>query len=412
MFRRIVSLFCLIVLVIPLLSGCWDSLDIEKRATVLAISIDKAKMDHGTEHGSQEEKQISNIKGHTSEEDSHLIQLTAQIAVPGRIPLGPQIGGGGGEGQKPVWVLSVVGSSLDSAMTNLQQELSDKLFLGHLRVIILSEEIAKEGVGRFNDYLRRQSEVRRTAWMAVSKGKASSYMNVAPELERVPALYLNATVENSVKLGKFPNNPVGAFWRIHASKGQDAFLPYLEIKQGGNINLEGLAYFKGDKMKGHIAPIQIGLQMALIQQGEGGYAAFYTVPGTNEQVLLRAMKRRAKFKTAIRNGKPEIWIRIRYENEIIEKEKGKIPINNPKIIKKIEKKFNKEDTKAMEKLIKKMQKEKSDIFGFGEHIRARHPSYWSKHVKTLEDWQNIYKNDLSVHVQVESQILRTGMKAK
>lgn len=413
MFRNHFALLIIIVFCIPTLSGCWDSLDIEKRATVLAIAIDKAKMDHGTEHGSEEEKQITNIKGHTADEDQDLIRLTAQIAVPGRIPLGPQTGGTGGEDQKPVWVLSVVGSTIDAAMTNLQQELSDKLFLGHLRVIILSEEIAKKGVNRINDYLRRQSEVRRTAWIAISRERASKYMEMAPELERVPALYLNAMIENSVKLGKFPNTPIGVFWRIHASKGQDAYLPYLEIKHGGNINLEGLAYFKGDKMKGYIPPIQIGLQMAILQQkSEGGYAAFYTIPSTDEQVLVRAMKRRAKFKTAIHNGKPEIWIRIRYENEITEKERGKIPLDNQKIIKEIEKTFNKECTKAIGKLIKKMQKKKSDIFGFGEHIRAKHPSYWDKNVKTLEDWQRIYKNDLKVHVKVESQIERTGMRAK
>ncbi|MBS4195547.1 Ger(x)C family spore germination protein [Lederbergia citri] len=412
MYRKHISLLCIIVFCIPLLSGCWDSLDIEKRATVLAIAIDKAEMDHGTQHGSEEEKQITSIKGDTAEQDHDLIQLTAQIAVPGRIPLGPQTGGTGGEGQKPVWVLSVVGSTIDAAMTNLQQELSDKIFLGHLRVIILSEEIAKKGVDRFNDYLRRQSEVRRTAWIAVSRERASKYMEVAPELERVPALYLNAMIENSVKLGKFPKTPIGVFWRIHASKGQDAYLPYLEIKRGGNINLEGLAYFKGDKMKGYIPPIQIGLQMAILQQSTGGYAAFYKIPGTQDQVLLRAMKRRTKFKTKLHNGKPEIRIRIRYVNEIIEKEKGKISIDNPKTLKKIEKNFNDEDTKAIEKLVKKMQKEKSDIFGFGEHIRAKHSTYWSQNVKTIGDWENIFQNDLKVNVQVESQIVRTGMKAK
>ncbi|MCR2823018.1 Ger(x)C family spore germination protein [Lederbergia panacisoli] len=409
--KKCFHLLCIVCLFIPLLSGCWDSLDIEKRATVLAIAIDKAEPDHGLEHESEEEKKITNVKGDTSEDDRQLIRLTAQIAVPGRIPLGPQIGGGGGD-QKPVWVLSVVGSTIDSAMTNLQQELSDKLFLGHLRIIIVSEEIAKEGVSRFNDYLRRQSEVRRTAWLAISKEKASKYMSVAPELERVPALYLNVMVENTVKLGKFPNNPIGVFWRIHTSKGQDSFLPFLEIKRGGNINLEGLAYFKGDKMKGEIAPIQIGLLMAIIQKGEGGYAAFYNIPGSDEQVLLRAMKRRAKFKTAIHNGKPEIRIRIRYENEIVEKEHGKIPINNPEVIQKLEQSYNNDVKIAVEKLIKKMKKEKSDIFGFGEHIRAKHPKFWDQHVKTKEDWEEIFKNDLKVSVQVESQILRIGMKAK
>lgn len=74
-----------------------------------------------------------------------MIRLTAQISVPGRIPLGPQTGGGGGE-QEPVWVLSSYGHTIDDALLNLQQELADELFLGHLRIIVVNEKLAKKAL--------------------------------------------------------------------------------------------------------------------------------------------------------------------------------------------------------------------------------------------------------------------------
>jgi spore germination protein KC len=108
--------------------------------------------------------------------------------------------------------VSVVGHTIEDAMNNLQQEVADKVFLGHLRIIVISEDIAREGVERFNDYLRRNPEIGRSAWMAISKEKAVEYMKVAPELEQVPTLYLAAMDENALGLGKFPDDFIGLFW--------------------------------------------------------------------------------------------------------------------------------------------------------------------------------------------------------
>ncbi|PWA10416.1 Ger(x)C family spore germination protein [Pueribacillus theae] len=403
MLKKSICTFCVILLCLPLLSGCWDSLDIEKSATILGIAIDKVESGDAQETG-----KIT----HFDEDDltEEMIRLTAQISVPGRIPLGPETGGGGGE-QEPVWVLRAIGHTIDDAMLNLQQELADEIFLGHLRIIVVSEEIAREGVERFNDFLRRQPEVRRTTWMVVSKEEAARYMEVAPKLERVPGLYVTAMVDNAVDLGKFPNDFAGIFWSHLSSKGQDGYLPYLKIKDEDNIEIEGLSYFKGEKMIGVIDPIEIGLFMGAINQKQGGYGAFIQVPDTKERVLVRAERRNTKTKTAIKDGKPEVHLRIRYEGEIEEKTVGNINIDDPKIIQKIEKQATKETTAALKKLIAKLQEEESDIFGFGERIRAEHPSYWNKQVKTKENWHNIYK-DIDIHVEMTTHIRRVGMKEK
>ncbi len=132
-----------------------------------------------------------------------MLRLTAQVSVPGRIPLGPETTGGAE--QEPVWVLSTVGHTVDDALLNLQQELADQLFLGHLRILVINKEIAQEGVKEINDFFRRNAQVRRTTWMVVSEEKAAKYMEIAPKLERVPALYLTDMVHNAEKLGKIPS---------------------------------------------------------------------------------------------------------------------------------------------------------------------------------------------------------------
>ncbi|MFS0614712.1 Ger(x)C family spore germination protein [Lederbergia ruris] len=395
--------FFTIFLLTPLLGGCWDSMDIEKRATVLAIAIDKVDPSE-----KKEESYISHFPG-SLPRDGEMLQLTAQVSVPGRIPLGPETTGGGE--QEPVWVLTAVGHTVDDALLNLQQELADQLFLGHLRVLVISKEIAQEGVKEINDYFRRNAQVRRTTWMVISEEKAAKYMKIAPKLERVPALYLTDMVSNAEQLGKLPSADMGIFWRTLSSKGQDGALPYLKIHKEENIAIKGFAYFYEDKMKGIIEPIEIGNLMSVLGEKEGGYGAFYTVPGSDDKVLVRAIRRYSRMKTSIKNGKPEIRVKIRYETEIDEDAKNKVNLGSVKLIKKIEKRASKDITTSLKRLIQKMQKEESDIFGFGEHVRAKQPAYWNKHVKTKEKWRQVFK-DIDIEIEMDVQIQQSGIKAK
>lgn len=400
---KTMNAYVMIFLFFPFLSGCWDSLDIEKRGTVLAIAIDKVEID-----SNDKEDYITHFPKPHKRSSDKMIRITAQVSVPGRIPLGPE-STGGGENQEPAWVLTAIGHTLEDALFSLQQELADKLFFGHLRIIVISEEIAKEGIERFNDYLRRQPEVRRTTWLVVSKERAADYMEIAPKLERVPALYLQSMVQKGVELGKFPYDDIGIFWRTLSSKGQAGFLPYLQIKDKENVQIKGLAYFKDNKMLGTIDPIEIGLFMAVIGEGEGGYGTFIKIPDAEETVLVEAVKRKSRIKTKIKDGKPEIHIKVRYEGEIGEKTNEKKSINDSKTISKMEQVASEETKDSLNRLIKKMQDEGTDIFGFGEYVRAKQPRYWNETVKTKEAWNSIFK-DINVHVEMDTRIRRVGMK--
>ncbi|WP_223590133.1 Ger(x)C family spore germination protein [Neobacillus bataviensis] len=396
------QLIILFFLLFPLLSGCWDSQEIEQRATVLAIGIDVV------DSKAPKEDEISHLKNQFPIPSEQMIKLTAQIAIPGRIPLGPVQTGGA---EKPVLVMEVVGHTLDDAILNLQQDLADKLFLGHLRIIVLNEKVAKRGTQRFNDFLKRNPEIRRTASLVVSKEPAAKYMKLSPELERVPSLYLADMVDNLTALGKFPPSFIGLFWAILSSKGQDPILPYLALKKGSNIQLNGFAYFHGDRMVGKTSPSEIGVYMSIIGIKKGGYGAFTKIPGKEEMVLVRAVSRNTKIKVRIKDGNPHVDIKVRYESEIDEKYSPTISLLKSKMIRDIDKQASKDTAKSIRDLIKKTQKTKSDIFGFGEHFRAKLPSYWNRKIKTKENWDRFYK-DLTFDVHVETNIHRVGMKAK
>lgn len=399
----------IILFMVPLLTGCWDRLEIEDRAVVLGISIDAA----GPE-AEKKEGEVTHLHGKFPEPHTDMIRLAVQIALPGRIPLGPgENGGGGGESagsQQTVWVIEVVGHTIDDAIMNLDQMISGRLFFGHLRVIVVSEAVARKGLQNLNDYLRRNSEVRRMAWMVISQGPAIELMKAAPKLERVPTLYLMSTLDDSIKTGKLPTDYVGMFWSNSSKKGQEGFLPYVQIKKEQNIEIKGLAYFKGAKMVGATKPLEIAGYMGIKGIDPAGYRGTVNIGG-GESATVNAVHRESKIEVQIKDGLPHITVSIMIDLNLEEKMNENVPIDNSYALEKLEQEDKEAILKLYQGLVTQTQEKQSDIFGFGEFVRAKQSRYWNQQIKTKEKWQEIYK-DISVEIKVDTKIRRIGMKAK
>lgn len=384
-----------------LTTGCWDSLEIENRALILGLAIDEPSPE---ESGTEEE--ITYERHNKPKKDQYLI--TAQVAVPGRVPLGPSNSGSSDVTKNSIWVVKVAGISLDDALNNLQQQIADPKYLIHLRVIVISEAIAKRGLSDLNDYLRRNAEVRRRTWMLVSEGKAADIMSIAPPLERIPTLYLLNLAERAVSYGKFPLDYLGIFWSTDSKWGENGYLPYITIKGDNNVMIKGIAYFSNGVMAGKTNPIGIGAFMAAKGLSIGGYSVMTEVPGIGH-VMVQTRERSSHIITRIENDKPAAKFEIRLEGSITEHLEEHIDIHSPRQITLIQDNFNRLAKGIVLELIRDTQKHHSDIFGIGEIVRVRHPSYWKEQVHSKQDWENIY-SDIPIEIDLEMRIRQNGLK--
>lgn len=391
-----------------LLSGCWDRVEIDERAVVLGVSIDTA-----SEEEEEVESEVTHVQGSLPAPGKDMVHVAIQIALPGRIPLGPGEGGGAsGNPEQTLWVVDVFGHSIDDAFMNLQQQVSSKLFFGHLRVIVISEEVAKRGLANINDFFRRNSEVRRMAWLMVSKGKAIELMKASPKLERIPTLYLMSTLDEGIRMGKFPKDYIGIFWSNMSKKGQEGFLPYVELKKSDNVEIKGLAYFKGQKMVGTTKPLEIAGYLGLRGVNPAGYRAVIKLDSPTGTVITNVAHRSSKIKVSINSGTPHFVIDVMLEVNVEEVIGGEsLSLDNPGILTQIEQKQGEASVKFYENIIRKTQEKKSDIFGFGEYVRAKEPGYWMRQIGTKEKWERMYP-DATFEVHVVTKIRRIGMKAK
>ncbi|WP_440961626.1 Ger(x)C family spore germination protein [Paenibacillus nitricinens] len=400
-YKRVVLIFILSLLS-GLLAGCWDQLEIEDRALVLGLSIDSVPSDSKNNDDQTTHLKSANI-------NLPQIRVTAQIAVPGRVPLGPGSGGeGGGGNQNPVWVVEVYGYTLDDAMNNLQQQISDPRYLIHLRVIIISEDVARKSMDDLNDYLRRNPEVRRRTWLLVSEGEAAKFMNINPPLQRVPTLYILSTMEKAVTSGKFPANYIGVFWSAESKWGESGYLPYVSLHQEDNIMIKGLAYFSGGVMVGSTIPIEIGAYMSMKGINPGGYSDLFNADEFGP-VMLKINDRFTRVKVQFKEGKPHIIYNISLEAALDEHLRNDIQVNSSRSLEKIEDIFQKRVLGIFNQLIQETQQAHSDVFGMGEYIRAYAPSYWKAHVHDKHDWEQQYSN-LSIEIKLMTHIERVGLK--
>ncbi len=393
-----------------LLSGCWDRLELKDRVVILAMAIEQ-------EQGAGNGASTAEMKPQSSPAPpQQKLKITLQIAVPGRIPLGPGAqsesgGGGAGPGGKPVWVVSVSGNSIDDALMTLQRQVTSQLFFGHLQIIVIDEALARKGFENITDYLRRNSEIRRTAWMIVSKDKAGKLMRLKPELDRIPTIYMLDMMNHMVDMNRFPEDFIGLFWSLSAHKGQMAYLPYVKIEPDHSVKLAGMAYFRNRRMVDWIPPEEIELFLEITGKKTGGSTITSPIQGIPGLVTLHIFHRKSKITTDIRGGLPHVKVQVLVEGTVGEKFQEPFKIRDSGQLREIEQTMKKTMTKQMLKLIRKTQRDKADIFGFGEYVRAKNAGYWNRHIDTEKKWTNTYPH-IQVDIELKVKIRRVGLKAK
>ncbi|MNC29557.1 Spore germination protein B3 precursor [compost metagenome] len=278
----------------------------------------------------------------------------------------------------------------------------------HLRVIVISEDIARGRMDDLNDYLRRNPEVRRRTWLLVSEGRASQFMDVKPPLQRVPTLYILSMMEKAITSGKFPSDYIGTYWSADSKWGQSAYLPYVALRNKDNVMINGLAYFSQGKMVNTTKPLEIGAFMAVQGMDPGGYSTLFHTKEFGI-VMTKINERHTKAHSSIRNGKPVLTYDIRLEGDLDEHYHSARPADTSASLHKIELEFNTDAHTVTSGLIQQTQRDHADIFGMGEIIRAHHPAYWKERIHDKDDWEELY-GSITVNVNFTLHLRRVGLK--
>ncbi|MGL4336904.1 MAG: Ger(x)C family spore germination protein [Turicibacter sp.] len=372
-----VILFCACFFI---LTGCGNKIEIPSLGIVSGIGIDK------TEKG---------------------FLITAQIVNPDYVA-------GNKTNKLPVFVIQGEGESIFQAYRMLNTLTTKVVFLPHLDVMVVSEELAKEGINDILDFALRNVKIRPDVNILVAKDvTAADVMQVLDAGTTIPDQELNtisgicASCE-SVKLSKNLYDVANLIQKKGANLVVNAVTITGDVAMGAeekNIELinspakletKELAAFNEDKFVGFLNYQES--KAYNIMNGESRKYVISTKVEDKYLITFEARKNKVEIKTDLDQKK--ITVNCELTGALMDMTYP-IDLEDPLNIKKVATYLEEQLKKELIEITTKSTDElKTDLFSVGDKIYHEDPKKW----KEIEsDWKTIYPEltyDITVKVTI------------
>ncbi|MCR6096388.1 Ger(x)C family spore germination protein [Salipaludibacillus agaradhaerens] len=200
---------------IAFLTGCLeDSKEIDQRTIVLGMGIDKIDEDE--------------------------IQLSLQMPVVVR----PVEGAGDIEHSEFV-TFTTSAPSLWEALTDLEAQTPTVLFFGHLKTVIISERLAKDGIDEVIDFIDRRSPIDNQVHLLIASD-VEGILNSESQLVFLPSLYIERFFEAEQKLSRTDIVRLFEYRRDMNMVSKSATIPLIYTEN--NLTIQNFAVLKDNKM--------------------------------------------------------------------------------------------------------------------------------------------------------------------
>lgn len=388
--KRTMAFILVYVIIALLLSSCWNRRELNDLAIAVAAGVDKV----GDKY-----------------------RLSVQTVVPG-----PVTSKSGGSGEAPATLYTAEGDTFFEATRRMSQVSPRKIYFSHLRMFLIDEAMAREGMAKVLDLLSRDHEFRTDFYLAITRGtSAEETLKIMTPLEPIPANKLYNTLQNSEKSWS-PSSAMTLDMFINqvTSAGKHPVLAGLRITGDPKIGVEkknveniyspaqlqytGLAVFKFDKLIGWLNEKDSRVYRMIT--GDLKSAVNYVPCRDGGKVVLETIRMESKLKGRLVDSRPELDIKVDLEGNVGSVECKGLDLHDPATIDLLEVEMEDKLTKTLHNVIDKVQTEhKVDIFGFGEAIRRSYPKAWRN---MGSDWDERYFTSLKTHVIVNYKIRGTG----
>lgn len=354
----LIVLFCL--------SGCWNYKELNDYSIVSGVAIDKVGDEYETS------VLISNLPKNNSDKSSS---------------------------ESNVVVYSGKGASIFDSLKKIGLISPKELYFGSFSVLIISEEVAKDGINNAVDFFIRYPSSRKNFYVALARDvKAKDTLKILTPLSSFPSQNITDNINSTKNLqGTIFSLDFNHLLSNILTDGIEPTINCIEIKgdieegssqenlesseQKTYTKLSNIGIFRDDKLidwANHDESLGINIingkiaEMYLDLEYEDGY------------VIVDSTSFSTDVSVKLKDNKPIVNINLSGEARIIEV-KGKIDLKDSDVIEELQKKANKKIKKQVNKALKLAIENKTDIFGFGKMFYQEYPDYF-KSVK--KEWNN------------------------
>lgn len=360
-------------------SGCWNYNDIEKYSLVAGFAIDRDK---------KENKYIVNVE-----------VLNFEMT--------------GKEAKTSPKIIESKGDTVFDAIRNTINITGKRLYWGHAKLIIISKDIAEEGVIPVLDLPYRNHELRSEMNVLVSKTtSAKDLLKQETMTTDLRSFEIDKMLEGQKGLSKIPKVMVYQMVGTLQEEGISAAVPVASLVTNTGkrtLELKGTAMFKADKLVGFLDEKESQSFLFIINHFRRG-VLIESINDNNQvqNITIEVLRSTTRIKPEYSQGRVVMNIDISPIVKIaeVETQEDYIGIKGREKLKQIAEESLK---LSIEKVIKKVQSDyDADIFGFGRIIKADMPSTW----RSIESkWDNIFRT-LVVNINVNIDIKNSSISSK
>lgn len=359
--------------------------DIEKNAFILSLGIDTVS-----------DIEDSFLQG-TPESPPNKVHVTMEILIPRLLKRNQQ---------KTTIVLHQDGNTIESAIKLAQSQISRKLNLSHLQLVMIGEEYGKKGIKNLCNYLIRNPQIaNRIKVCFIQNERAESTLmlpvvteeNVATIISKMGDLEVSSAFHRALNFNEM-------YHYLKNNNGTTYGVRYY-INDKNQLVKNGAAILKDHKIVGWLDSFSVrGTNWITGKLGQAIIATSVTTTEDNNVVTYNVSKVKSSIEPSITNEKISFLITIKTRGNVVDLENYTKQINH-QVLKGLEQAIALKIKKEAKEAINLAQnKYKADYLHFGENLFDKYPQYYEK-----LDWEEKFLT-VPIDVRVESKIIRIGLK--
>lgn len=383
--------FLILSIFVLLLSGCTGKTEINDLGLVMAVGIDKGEKE-GT------------------------IQITAQIVRPADAR--GQTGAPSGQTGESIWSTTATGDSIFSAIRHLGRHSSRRIYWAHNYIIVINEELAKEGISDIIDFFTRNHQLRMRTLVAVTPDPASELVSTITGIEVVPGQAIDDLFLYSSISAAAPKTEMIDLQQAYLSKSTEPVLARLSLNEHGipnkeptaepsikQVELDGAGVFKNDKLIGTISAEDTMGLLFFLENTKSSAVVTHCPSNPENSMTVELKNERFNVVPTYENNQVGFDVKL---NTVVQLVEAGCPfsIKDEQQVKKLEEQLEENLKGKIEKVVKLAQEEyKVDILEMGNIFNNRYPAEWKKIAQNWETEFTKAKVTTKVDVQITSSAL-------
>ena len=376
----------LILFLCFLTSGCWNYNELDDFAIVTGMGIDEY-------------------------EDGYKVSLV--------ISNSQSTQGSSREGEAQTTVFTGIGNNITEAINEIDMKTPRNLYLGHMAVVVIDEEIAKNDINIVLEALTRNPESAKKYHITIAKEKkAEEILKTLSPLESFPSQniannIITASTTQSITTESFISDFTMALLR----PGVNGVMSSITI-EGEASNIDNQDDLKNTEPKAMLKNGTIGLfkeyklvtwttkeESLGINIVNNKTDRFYiTNKVEDDNIVVLVDNSKCEPKITIEKNEISVILNIKTRGAITEVS-GNVDLEKTKVIEKINKEAEKNIKDMVYGGIRLAKEYKTDVFGFGNMIYKQNYKYW---YKIKETWHDNYFPKIKVKVKVDVNLTSKG----